>query len=130
MQLYGSSAAASLLTAFTKLFTNFLQREGFTLGVRDILVTKDSDKARRQIIRECRNSGSKILAMALNIEDEDELPYPELAAKMEEAYIKDPHFRIMLDRKYKSVLDKYTNDINRYVIIHHHSSLINGMETI
>lgn len=90
-----------------------MQREGFTLGVRDILVTKEADKSRRQIIRECREIGNKTLAMALDIPDDEEISFPDLATKMEEAYIKDPNFRAILDRKYKSVLDSYTNDINK-----------------
>ncbi|XP_046865726.1 DNA-directed RNA polymerase I subunit RPA1-like [Drosophila willistoni] len=32
---------------------------------------------------------------------------------MEQAYVKDPKFRVLLDRKYKSLLDGYTNDINK-----------------
>ena len=46
--------------------------------------------------------------------DLDETPkLDELAAKMEDAYIKDAKFRVLLDRKYKSSLDGYTNEINK-----------------
>ena len=39
-QLYGGAVAGNLLTCFGRLFLNFLQMRGFTLGVEDILVTK------------------------------------------------------------------------------------------
>lgn len=47
-----------MLTAFTKVFTSFLQREGFTLGVKDILVTAEADNKRRKIIKESREVSS------------------------------------------------------------------------
>ena len=33
-ELYGGSYSGGLLSAFSKIFTNFLHTEGFTLGVR------------------------------------------------------------------------------------------------
>lgn len=53
-ELYGGNTSTQLLTSLAKLFTIFLQREGFTLGVHDILVVPDADKKRRKIIRKCR----------------------------------------------------------------------------
>jgi DNA-directed RNA polymerase I subunit RPA1 len=43
-----------LLTAFSKLFTAFLQRHGFSLGVEDILVVKDADERRSHFITRAR----------------------------------------------------------------------------
>ncbi|XP_053969844.1 DNA-directed RNA polymerase I subunit RPA1 [Anastrepha ludens] len=110
-ELYGGQVSTRLLTAFTKVFTTFLQREGFTLGVQDILVTADADAQRRKIVKECRKIGDSAVAAALDL---DEIPSLDvLVGKMEEAYTKDPKFRVILDRKYKYLLDRYTNDINR-----------------
>lgn len=113
-QLYGGDVSTRLLTAFTKVFTFFLQREGFTLGVKDILVTREADAARRKIIQESREIGNAALASALELEDVPALDV--LSEKMDEAYIKDPKFRIILDRKYKNILDNYTNEINKCVL--------------
>ncbi|XP_017039260.1 DNA-directed RNA polymerase I subunit RPA1 [Drosophila ficusphila] len=110
-ELYGGEVSTRLLTAFTKVFTFFLQLEGFTLGVKDILVSSEADRKRRKIIRECRNVGNSAVSSALELEEEPE--HDELVEKMEEAYVKDPKFRVLLDRKYKSILDGYTNDINK-----------------
>jgi len=49
-ELYGGDVSTCLLTAFTKVFTFFLQLEGFTLGVKDILVSGEADRKRRNII--------------------------------------------------------------------------------
>jgi DNA-directed RNA polymerase I subunit RPA1 len=43
-----------LLTAFSKLFTAFLRRHGFSLGVEDILVIKDADEQRAHFITRAR----------------------------------------------------------------------------
>ncbi|KAH8305928.1 hypothetical protein KR018_004137 [Drosophila ironensis] len=110
-ELYGGEVSTCLLTAFTKVFTFFLQLEGFTLGVKDILVTEEADRRRGEIISECRQLGDSAVAAALEMEEEP--AHDELVEKMEEAYGKDPKFRVLLDRKYKSMLDGYTNDINK-----------------
>lgn len=52
--LYGGKSSTQLLTALSKLFTFFLHREGFTLGVHDILVLADADKQRKKIIKKSR----------------------------------------------------------------------------
>lgn len=59
--LYGGKSSTQLLTSFSKLFTFFLQREGFTLGVHDILVLADADKQRKKIIKKCRKVRNQLL---------------------------------------------------------------------
>ncbi|XP_055901789.1 DNA-directed RNA polymerase I subunit RPA1 [Eupeodes corollae] len=110
-ELYGGEVSTCLLTSFTKVFTSFLQREGFTLGVHDILVTANADAQRRQIVKDSRKIGNAAVASALDLEPDT--PHDVLAAKMEEAYIQNPKFRVILDRKYKSLLDEFTNKINK-----------------
>lgn len=53
-ELYGGTCSTQLLSSLAKLFTIFLQREGFTLGVHDILVVPEADKKRRRIIKKSR----------------------------------------------------------------------------
>jgi hypothetical protein len=52
--LYGGTCSSILLTAFSKLFTAFLQRHGFSLGVEDILVVKDADEQRLKFVTRAR----------------------------------------------------------------------------
>lgn len=107
-ELYGGEISSKLLSSFSKLFTAFLQREGFTLGVKDILVLKDANKKRSKIIKCARKIGNVAASKALDI------PESEVDAdKLREANIKDKQFRNVLDREYKLALDQYTNDINK-----------------
>uniref|UniRef100_A0A182QAF2 DNA-directed RNA polymerase subunit n=1 Tax=Anopheles farauti TaxID=69004 RepID=A0A182QAF2_9DIPT len=110
-ELYGGVCSTTLLSSLSRLFTYYLQWEGFTLGVHDILVQAKADKKRAKIIRECRElAGHEATAAALELEPT--VSREELTRRMREAYAKNPKFRTIIDRKYKTVLDKYTNRIN------------------
>lgn len=110
-ELYGGQISTKLLSSLTRLFTAFLQWEGFTLGVHDILVLENADKERKKIIKESRKIGRSITCQALDISET--VTNDELVEKLEEAYATDPKFRATLDRKYKSAMDTYTNGINK-----------------
>lgn len=58
-ELYGGRYAIRFLSALAKLFTNFLQQGGFTLGVQDILTVTQADKARKKCIKGLRKNGKK-----------------------------------------------------------------------
>ncbi|KAL9703026.1 hypothetical protein quinque_006544 [Culex quinquefasciatus] len=113
-ELYGGNCSTLLLSSLSRLFTYYLQWEGFTLGVRDILVQKQADKKRTKIIQECRKIGHSAAAAALDLPPD--VSTEVLNAKMEEAYAKDPKFRAILDRQYKSALDPFNNQINEACI--------------
>lgn len=110
-ELYGGDVSTKLLSSLTRLFTSFLQSEGFTLGVHDILVVEKADKERTKIIKESRLIGRKITCQVLDISED--VTDEELIEKLEEAYATDPKFRSVLDRKYKTTMDTYTNNINK-----------------
>lgn len=100
-----------VLSAFTKLFMRFLQQEGFTMGVRDILTVKEADAKRRKIIKKSRKIGLATITSALNLPKDT--PLDEVVDKIEEQEATNPKTRAMIDRQYKSAMDSYTNDINK-----------------
>lgn len=57
---HGAEHAISLLSSLAKLFTVYLQRVGFTLGVRDILVRQERDRKRTKIINKARRLGTEV----------------------------------------------------------------------
>ena len=57
-ELYGGAHSGKLQSAFSKIFTNFLHTEGFTLGVRDILVKEEANIDRKIIMDEARRLGT------------------------------------------------------------------------
>lgn len=69
-EVYGSSYAIKLLSAFSKVFMSFLQREGFTLSVQDILVLRRADKKRKKLIQEARKIGKAAVTKALAISED------------------------------------------------------------
>ncbi|KAJ8913639.1 hypothetical protein NQ315_007356 [Exocentrus adspersus] len=110
-ELYGGEYATRLLSAFGKLFTYFLQREGFTLSVRDILTVKKADDKRRKIIERSREIGVDVVTTALGLPSDT--PLNEIVEKIESVSAVNPKIRAVIDRGYKSALDSYTNDINK-----------------
>ncbi|XP_001602617.2 DNA-directed RNA polymerase I subunit RPA1 [Nasonia vitripennis] len=110
-ELYGGTTSSRLLSAFGKVFQSYLQRIGFTLGIEDILVKQKADKKRTEIISECRKIGESIHKSILEVPEDT--PMEIVTAKMEESYWSNPKFRAQVDRKYKTALDVYTNNINK-----------------
>ncbi|CAH2048406.1 unnamed protein product, partial [Iphiclides podalirius] len=109
-ELYGGDSSSAVLSSFSKLFTFYLQWIGFTLGVKDILVTEEADRKRNEFVCLVRQVGRAAAAKATELPadvDED-----KLKDTIGEMLIKDPKFRTNLDRQYKSALDSYTNKIN------------------
>ncbi|XP_046828533.1 DNA-directed RNA polymerase I subunit RPA1 isoform X2 [Vespa crabro] len=110
-ELYGGPCSSKLLSALGKLFQAFLQRDGFTLGIEDILIVPRADVKRKEIISECRKLGEDVQRAILDMPDDT--PTDVILSRAEESYRTEPKFRAQVDRKYKNVLDVYTNDINR-----------------
>jgi hypothetical protein len=65
-ELYGGIYSGKLQSAFSKLFTNFLHTEGFSLGVRDILVTDEANLKRKKIMSETKKIGRNFTVLTKN----------------------------------------------------------------
>ncbi|XP_070528847.1 DNA-directed RNA polymerase I subunit RPA1 isoform X2 [Cardiocondyla obscurior] len=114
-ELYGGTCASKMLSAFGRLFQMFLQREGFTLGVEDILITQQIDEKRKEIISNCRKIGESVQKSMIKVADDTSAD--EIQAKIEESYWNNTKFRAQIDHKYKSTLDIFTNDINKVCLL-------------
>lgn len=114
-ELYGGVCASKMLSAFGKLFQIFLQCDGFTLGVEDILITCEIDEKRKEIISNCRKVGETVQRSVIKVSDDASAD--EIRTKMEESYWNNAKFRAQIDHKYKSTLDVYTNDINKVCLL-------------
>ncbi len=113
-ELYGGSYSGKLLSAFSKIFTNFLHTEGFTLGVHDIVVTDEANKKRRATMNVTRTLGNRLAANGVGLPpgevDEDELETNLAQFHRESRTV--PKKRAEIDRAYKEELSPATNDIN------------------
>lgn len=56
-EFYGSNTAGILLSALSRLFTNFLQMHGFTCGVDDLLIKVGKDSERLNQLESCEEIG-------------------------------------------------------------------------
>ena len=113
-ELYGGESSCKLLSCFSKLFTNFLRSEGFSLGVEDILVTGPANLVREGIMKETEMKGDDCAASGVGIVGE--FTQEILRAKLEDAHRASatvPRRRVEVDRGFKTVLNKATDAINK-----------------
>lgn len=90
---------------------SFLQYEGFTLGVRDILTVKKADSKRKKLIKEGRKVGIKAVTAVLDLPVDTDIDI--ILENIEKTSATNPKFRTNLDRQYKTITDNYTNSINK-----------------
>ncbi|GFS71229.1 DNA-directed RNA polymerase I subunit RPA1 [Nephila pilipes] len=117
-ELYGGEVANTILTAFARLFTHYLQYySGFSLGIEDIYVNKKANKKRRHVLRTARSKGVVATAQAVEIEDPQNPDMEELNFKYKEAHFSREDFGLkMLDMEMKNVTTTLNNEINRICI--------------
>ncbi|CAF2787820.1 unnamed protein product, partial [Rotaria sp. Silwood2] len=113
-ELYGKRCAAYLVTAFSKLFTLFLQYyRGFTLGIEDFLLFPPGVSHRRRLINECRvQAGEKALRKTFSLPDnsnEEELIDEFAKAFCTKSF--DERISKEMDMNYKTSIDEYQNQI-------------------
>lgn len=111
-ELYGGETSSNLMSAFARLSTWYLMLyEGFTLGIRDILVEEDANEDRQEFIEESKHVGNDSAKEALGVEGpiEDET----LENRLREAHSdRDPLPMKKLDAAMKSRTDKYASKIS------------------
>ena len=78
-ELYGGDTMCELLTAFGRLFTAFLQRVGFTVGVADLCLDHVAEKKRAKIIRKSKNAGKKVVCEALQLGDSGQVSMDDIS---------------------------------------------------
>ncbi|KAK9845826.1 hypothetical protein WJX81_003612 [Elliptochloris bilobata] len=61
-ELYGNALAGRLISAFSRLFTNYLQARGFTCGYDDLLLVPQAEAARKELL--ARAEGAAVAASA------------------------------------------------------------------
>ncbi|KAL0915444.1 hypothetical protein M5K25_015862 [Dendrobium thyrsiflorum] len=112
-ELYGADIAGQLLAVFSRLFTFFLQMHGFTCGVDDLLVFRDSDMKRERILenseRYSEDVHSRFTAAATN-DFEDPLKLLRETEKVVRRNGESATTR--LDRMMSNALNALTSEVN------------------
>ncbi|KHJ88861.1 RNA polymerase Rpb1, domain 2 [Oesophagostomum dentatum] len=113
-ELYGHKVGVQILSCFSRLFTTYLQLHGFTLGVGDILVRKDADKARKQAVRESRTIGDQVVRNAFGLDEN--VSHAEIKRVLASTYC-NPRGQgqdvKMLDYSMKQSIAKYNDAITK-----------------
>ena len=67
-ELYGPRTAGLLLSALGRLFTRYLQSAAFTCRMDDLILTKDGDKSRRDLLSAGEDLGLLTAARYVNMD--------------------------------------------------------------
>ncbi|KAM7264624.1 hypothetical protein ACFE04_002307 [Oxalis oulophora] len=109
-ELYGSNTAGILLSAFSRLFTTFLQMHGFTCGIDDLLIRKLKDEGRKSELEECEAASEEALRDFLKIDKDTKIDPMELQLRIEEVIRRGGENALTsLDRKMTSVVNAKTS---------------------
>lgn len=110
-ELYGGETSSNLMSAFGRLSTVYLQSEGFTLGIRDILLDNKANLDRKRLIMESATVGDDSAKEALGIEFD--VTVEQLEDKLREAHSdRNPLPMKKLDASMKSRTDKIASSIS------------------
>ncbi|KAI8391772.1 uncharacterized protein BYT42DRAFT_642179 [Radiomyces spectabilis] len=114
-ELYGAEAAGKLLSIFGRLFTKYIQFRGFSCRMDDLILTKEGDKARRDLLDNGRSLGLEahleFLGLAETAKTESkEVLEKEFKLRMEEV-ARDDSKLAGLDNAMKSKVNKLTTSI-------------------
>ncbi|GAB2269507.1 hypothetical protein Dimus_004424 [Dionaea muscipula] len=83
-ELYGSKVAGNLLSVLGRVFTAFLQIHGFTCGVDDLLLEREYDKRRNQLLKVSSNCGEDVHLQFIGQENE-QLDFEDIQIEVEKA---------------------------------------------
>ncbi|KAI9801436.1 MAG: hypothetical protein M1833_002668 [Piccolia ochrophora] len=83
-EVYGHTIAGKLLTALGRLLTKYLHMRAFSCGMDDLVLTEESDRARRKLLNRARNAGRDVAAKYVSLgEEETGKDHAHLRARLE-----------------------------------------------
>lgn len=109
--LYGGDVAERLLTCLGRLFTKFLQLHGFTCGMDDFIMLKDTEKQRVGILETALKVSEGAAKRFLEVSAATEASRPELMDGLRGRLVKNPADETRLDSVMKEVSHRMTSDI-------------------
>lgn len=105
-ELHGRSVAGALLSIFTRLFTTFLQKHGFTCGIDDLILTEQAEQDRLDELEKADEACKTATAdVAEATGKSDEQVMRAVAAKLRE----NAAWGAQLDMKASGALNKVTS---------------------
>ena len=99
-ELYGDKVAGQMLNSFSRLFTHFLQWNGFTCGMDDLLLTAPAEKRRQDLLDLAEVKA--IQASAEFVGAPLPPPLASIAEGVPTGHVSPPLFRLLLDSERKT----------------------------
>ncbi|XP_047337717.1 DNA-directed RNA polymerase I subunit 1-like isoform X2 [Impatiens glandulifera] len=114
-ELYGSNIAGSLLSAFSRLFTVFLQFHGFTCGLDDLMILPKADGERNKFLED-GEAGEMVHCKFLNV-IQGTIGSSKLQLEIEKAIHNNGQAAVtLLDLRMKNELNDTVSTINKKLL--------------
>eukprot|EP00698_Gefionella_okellyi_P015266 TRINITY_DN4306_c0_g1_i1.p1 TRINITY_DN4306_c0_g1~~TRINITY_DN4306_c0_g1_i1.p1 ORF type:complete len:1591 (-),score=451.91 TRINITY_DN4306_c0_g1_i1:696-5468(-) len=109
-ELYGASISGQLLSALGRLYTLWLQTQGFTCGIDDLLLTPDADEARLKLLAESALRGPEVARRFVGITG-TKVPEGEVRSRLRKALLADEPSGARLDALYRGQLHPISTQV-------------------
>ncbi|KAI8987844.1 hypothetical protein BDF20DRAFT_814125 [Mycotypha africana] len=114
-EIYGAESAGILLSILGRLFIKFIQSHGFTCRMDDLILTKEGDQWRRDLLNEGKGLGDEAHLEFLGLAETAKTATPEVLKKefklrMNEV-VRDDNKLAGLDNAMKAKVNKLTSSI-------------------
>ena len=113
-EVYGPPFAGKLLSILGRLFTSYLQIVGFSCRMDDLMLTKEGDKARRELINRSITLGHQVAAEVADINESADIFSEESKSKIRiklEDCLRNDEQMAFLDSCMKSKTNRITSEI-------------------
>ena len=105
-ELHGRSTAGALLSILSRLFTNFLQKHGFTCGMDDLILTQQAELDR---IDELAKADDACKTATAEVAEASGKPDAVVQQSVANKLIENPEWGAQLDMKASGALNKVTS---------------------
>jgi len=121
-EVYGPESAGRLLSILSRLFTKYLQHIAFTCRMDDLILTKEGEQIRAQILEDAKGDGARAAMEYVGLPKDGDLSDPDtarnLAIRLEEI-LRDDDMMAGLDGAMQAAFNKTTSKINNVVVPGH-----------
>ena len=109
-EAYGHTVAGRLLSVLGRLLTKMLHIRGFSCGMDDLLLTKESDSIRESKLRNTKTIGLEVAAKYVTLDDDLGKDHEKLTLRLQEV-VRDVEKHKGLDAVYNAQTAKLSSEI-------------------
>lgn len=120
-EVYGPETAGKLLSVLSRLFTKYLQSRAFTCRMDDLVMTKEGEKERREMLKSINAHGKQVAIEYVGLGDDADPNDPEVKLNLQirlEEILRDDRLMAGLDNVMQARFGSTTTKVNAFCVPH------------